>query len=117
MSAYRVRVADLVDRYRTRLRFQPIGALVCTLPVVHVTARLHRRNASRTAALAWNPIDRAVEPPCCAACGTATSVIFLCDERVHILCGACLAACGTCDRQYCRACHARCPRGHDPLTA
>ncbi len=111
--AYRARIVDLVDRYRARVRLRPFGALVCTLPVHHVTARLHRRSASRAIAVTWNPIDRAIEPPCCEACERGTSTVMLCDEQVHLLCPACHGSCDSCGRAYCRACHARCPRRHE----
>jgi hypothetical protein len=113
---YQARVRDLVDRYRTQVRLKPLGALVCTLPVQRVTARLHRRSASRTLAVAWNPIDRAIEPPCCDACGVGAAQVTLCDDRVHVLCVACHGPCDACGRSYCRACHARCPRRHEPGT-
>ena len=110
--AYQGRVVDLVDRYRARVRIRPLAALVLTSPVHVLTARLHRRSASRPVTVAWNPIDRAVEPPCCEACGVGAPVVTLCDERVHLLCSTCARACETCGRFYCRACHARCPRQH-----
>lgn len=112
-QAYRGRIVDLVDRYRVRVRLRPLAAVVCTLPIQHVAGRLHRRSSSRNITFAWNPIDRAIEPPCCEACGIGTSTVVLCDERVHLLCPACHDACATCGRPYCRACHARCPRPHE----
>jgi hypothetical protein len=111
--AYRDRVADLVDRYRARVRVRPLAALVCTLPVHHLTARFHRRSESRTVRFTWNPIDRAIEPPCCEACGIATSTVVLCDDRVHLLCRECHGCCSSCGRPYCRACYQRCPRRHE----
>jgi hypothetical protein len=111
--AYRARVADLVDRYRARVRLRPLAALVCTLPIHHVTARFHRRTESRTVAFTWNPIDRAIEPPCCDACGISTSTVVLCDDRVHLLCSGCHCRCQTCGRPCCRACYVTCPRRHD----
>jgi hypothetical protein len=111
-QAYRVRIAELVDRYRARVRLRPLAVLVCTLPIHRVTGRLHRRSSSRTITFAWNPIDRAIEPPCCEACGISTATVSLCDDHVHLLCSACHDACATCGRPYCRACHARCPRRH-----
>ena len=110
--AYQGRVMDLVDRYRARVRIRPLGALVLTVRVHVLTARLHRRSASRTVTVAWNPIDRAVEPPCCEACGVGAPAVTLCDERVHLLCSTCARACEACGRFFCRACHARCPRRH-----
>ncbi len=111
-QAFRGRVADLVDRYRVRVRLDPIAAVVCTLPAHRVTARIHRRSASRTIAVAWNAIDRALELPRCDGCGAGTSAATLCDERVHLLCSVCLCECEACARSYCRACHTRCPRQH-----
>jgi hypothetical protein len=111
-QAFRSRAADLVDRYRVRVRLEPILAVVCTLPVHLVTTRVHRRSASRTLPLAWNAIDRLLELPRCDGCGTGTSVASLCDERVHVLCAGCQRLCETCGRAYCAACHARCPRQH-----
>jgi hypothetical protein len=111
-QAFRGRVADLVDRYRVRVRLEPLAAVVCTLPAHRVTARIHRRSASRTIAVAWNAIDRALELPACDGCGTGTSAASLCDERVHLLCSGCQGDCETCGRSYCRACHTRCPRQH-----
>jgi len=116
IRTYEARANDLVDRYRTRVRLKPLGALVCTLPVQRVTARLYRRSASRSLTVAWNPIDRAIEPPCCDACGAAAARVTLCDDRVHVLCGACHGLCPACGRSYCRACHARCPRRHESGT-
>jgi hypothetical protein len=113
---YQTRVRDLVDRYRTQVRLKPLGALVCTLPVQRVTARLHRRSESRTLAVAWNPIDRAIEPPCCDACGIGVAQVTLCDDRVHVLCVACHGPCDACGRSYCRACHTQCPRRHESDT-
>lgn len=111
-QAFRGRVADLIDRYRARVRLEPLAAVVCTIPVQRVTARIHRRAASRTITVAWNPIDRAMELPCCDGCGSGTPVATLCDDRVHLLCARCRRQCDTCGRSYCPACHARCPRQH-----
>jgi hypothetical protein len=110
--AFRGRIVELADRYRARVRLWPFAAVVCTLPIQHVAGRLRRRSSSRTITFAWNPIDRAIEPPCCEACGIGTSTVVLCDDRVHLLCPACHDACATCGRRYCRACHAQCPRRH-----
>src|SRR5206468_3090392 len=112
-QAYRARAGELVDRHRARVRVSPLGALVCVLPVYRVTARFLRRSASRTVTLAWNPVDRALEPPACEGCATGTETVVLCDDRVHLLCPACHRDCATCGRPYCRACCSRCPRRHD----
>jgi hypothetical protein len=116
IRTYEARVNDLIDRYRTRVRLKALGALLCTLPVQRVTARLHRRSASRSLTVAWNPIDRAIEPPCCDGCGAGAARVTLCDDRVHVLCDVCHGLCHACGRSYCGACHARCPRRHESGT-
>ena len=116
-STYRGRITELVDRYRARVRLRPIAALISTLTVHRVTARFHRRSASRVVSVAWNPIDRGIEPPCCEACGNAAPTVVLCDDRVHMLCTGCHTACVTCGRTYCRACHTRCPKRHEADTS
>jgi hypothetical protein len=110
--AFRGRVAELIDRYRVRLRLAPLAAIICTLPAHIVTARVHRRSATRLITLAWNPVDRALELPSCDGCAAGVSAAALCDDRVHLLCAGCHAACEVCRRPFCRACHARCPRPH-----
>jgi hypothetical protein len=110
--ACRGRVAELIDRYRARLRLAPLAAIVCTLPAHIVTARIHRRSATRLITLAWNPVDRALELPPCDGCAVGVSTAALCDDRVHLLCAGCHAACEACGRPFCHACHARCPRPH-----
>src|SRR5438876_590774 len=112
-ETYRARIGELVDRHRVRVRVRPLGAVVCVLPVHRVTARFLRRSASRTVTLAWNPVDRALEPPACEGCGTGTAIVVLCDECVHLLCPGCHGDCETCGRPYCRACYSRCPRRHE----
>jgi hypothetical protein len=111
-QAFRGRVADLVDRYRVRVRLEPLAAVISTLPVHHVTARIQRRSASRTITVAWNAVDRGLELPACDGCGTGTSMATLCDDRVHLLCSGCHPRCQTCGRSYCQACHRLCPRQH-----
>jgi hypothetical protein len=111
-QAFRGRIAELIDRYRVRVRVEPLAAVMTTLPVHHVTARIHRRSASRTIALAWNAVDRALELPACDGCGIGVQTVTLCDDRVHMLCDTCWCECATCGRSFCRACHDVCPRLH-----
>ena len=112
-AAYRSRVAEIVDRYRVRVRLTPIGVLLCRLPAYQIAVRLMRRSAVSDVLLTWNPLDGRVEPRACDGCLTPVSAAWLCDEAVHYLCEGCLAACRECGRRYCRACSGGCPRRHD----
>jgi hypothetical protein len=108
--SYRSRLGEVADRYRLRVRLVPHGVIVCALPGFHVNVRLMRRTASSDVTLAWNPIDGQIEARACDGCEAPTPGAWLCDDRVHFVCGRCFAPCPRCDKPYCRACRQVCPR-------
>jgi hypothetical protein len=110
--AFHARGAEVVDRYRVRLRLSPIGVWLCRLPVYYINVRLMRRNAAADAVFSWNPIDGRIEPRACDGCLAPTDSAWLCDDAVHYVCADCLAACRKCGRRFCRACTQACPRPH-----
>lgn len=110
--AFHTRGAEVVDRYRVRLRLSPIGVWLCRLPVYYVNVKLMRRNAAADAVFSWNPIDGRIEPRACDGCLIPTASAWLCDDAVHYVCEDCLAACRQCGRRFCRACVRACPRPH-----
>ena len=111
--SYQARLLDVADRYRVRVRLAPLAVLACRVPTYQMTVRLHRRNAAADAIFSWNPIDGRIETRGCDGCHAPVDAASLCDDRVHYLCGRCLAPCAQCGKPYCRACHTRCPRRHD----
>lgn len=112
--SYQARLVDVADRYRVRVNLRPVAVLACRLPTQRVTARLMRRNTTTEAAFSWNPFDARIESPCCDGCNTPLATAWLCDDRAHILCESCVSPCGQCGKAFCRACHKRCPKRHDP---
>jgi hypothetical protein len=110
--AYQSRAADVIERYRMRVRIARIAALACTIPAYQLRVHLLRRTRKAEAVFSWNPFDRRIERKCCDACRRATESAALCDDQVHYLCLDCLAPCAVCSRVFCRACHRRCPRAH-----
>lgn len=111
---YQTRLLDVADRYRVRVRLAALAVLACRVPMYQMTVRLHRRNAAADAIFSWNPVDGRIETRCCDGCHAPVDAALLCDDRVHYLCERCLAPCAQCGKPYCRACHARCPRRHEP---
>jgi len=112
--SYRARLVDVGDRYGVRVHLRPVAVLACGLPTWRVKARLMRRNTTTEVAFSWNPVDGRIESRCCDGCNTPVSAAWLCDEKVHILCESCLSPCAQCGKVFCRACHQRCPRRHEP---
>jgi hypothetical protein len=110
--AYQSRAAELLERYRVRVRVTGLATLACAIPTYQIRAQLLRRSAKREVSFSWNPFDRRIEPRCCDACAQATESAALCDDHVHYLCLNCLSPCPVCSKVFCRACQARCPRTH-----
>lgn len=111
-DAYTARVADVVERYRVRVRIWPLVVVACVVPAYRFTVQLLRRSMKSDVTLSWNALDRAIEARCCDGCARPTRVADLCDDQAHWLCSVCFAPCPVCDRPYCHACHPRCPRTH-----
>lgn len=109
--SYQSRLGEVADRYRLRVRLVPHGAIACALPGFHIHARFMRRTAASDVTLSWNAVDGLLEARACDGCETPTRNAWLCDHRVHFLCATCFAPCARCQKPFCRACHARCPRG------
>lgn len=105
------KIEDLRAHYAIEIAVHPAA-------VIRVTARapvfplvLKRRKESRRFPLVYNPFIRKLEPLPCEACRHGDAPYWMCDERLHILCDRCFAACALCGRRFCRACHAACPKG------
>jgi hypothetical protein len=105
------KLADLARRYSVKIRIEPGDVLAVSLPVREISARVIRKKAERAAKFHWNPAAGGLESPWCESCSGRAHPVFLCDDRVHFLCKACLAPCASCGRQFCRACQRKCKCG------
>jgi hypothetical protein len=107
---YRAKLDDLACQYATRVTVEWIQTLELAMPVQRFTVQIRRRKADRTIQLDWNPLARRLEPPVCA-CGSGERPRLVCDDALHVVAPAGLAACSGCGRAFCRACHpVRCPK-------
>jgi hypothetical protein len=105
------KLEDLARRYSLKIRIEPGDVLAVTLPVREIQARVIRKKTERVGKFHWNPVLGALESPWCEGCYGRAHPVFLCDDKVHFLCKACLAPCESCGKVYCRACQARCKCG------
>lgn len=102
--------ADLESRrQQIRMRVQPrLAARLVAATLVHCDVDyfefpVRRRKARGVVTLRCRTADGTVEGPACAACGVATLRLYLCDDRLHVLCDACGQQ-GRLDRARCPAC-------------
>ena len=108
---YAAKLEDLVRKYSLRVQLELTDVLVVSLPVRTISVRLIRKKVERPAALAWNAVLRALDTPLCEACACRARPLYLCDDKAHMLCGACWSPCPACARVFCRACQAKCRCG------
>jgi hypothetical protein len=103
--------ADLQAKHSVHVKLELIAACRVEIPVLAASLRLERRKGTREIRVFWNPLTKAVEPLACEGCLGDAGALSVCDDRLHLLCGACGGACRECLRPFCRACHpSGCPR-------
>jgi plasmid stabilization system protein ParE len=96
------RRAQARDRMRARLAGRLVAASLVEAVVERFTVPVRRRSRPGEVAVLARP-DGVLEGPRCAACAAATLRVFLCDERLHVLCDRCGHA-GRLDATRCPAC-------------
>jgi hypothetical protein len=102
---------DLARKYALKIRIEPGDVLTVSLPVREISVRMIRKKAERVTKLHWNAALGRLESPWCESCFAPAHPLFLCDDRVHFLCKACLAPCTNCQRPFCRKCQTKCKCG------
>jgi hypothetical protein len=92
-----------------------LQALRADMPVRRARVTVLRRKGSRQIHMDWNPTARRLDQFPCEACWNLPRAYFVCDEKLHLVCPACLSACSSCDKEFCRACNpAQCPKCAHP---
>ena len=108
---YRAKVADLQLKYAMNVEVSLLQAVRLTAPVRRLGFNILRRKGVRPYHLDWSALSHHLDELPCEGCGRPSPSHAICDDRLHILCGNCLASCPECGKPYCRACHPKtCPR-------
>lgn len=106
----RRRLAEARARLSLRVSVRPIIALRVFVPAVFVRVRVLRRKEERELLLRCAGFQRACDEFLCEGCGVPAPAPVLCDDRVHLLCDACLWTCPSCGARTCLGCARRCRR-------
>ncbi len=99
----RERRAQVRERTRARVSASLVAGLLIETEVSRFDIPLRRRTRDGRVAVRARAADRVFEGPRCAGCGLETMRLYLCDERVHVLCEEC-GQHGRLDSTRCRAC-------------
>lgn len=105
------KLEDVARKYALKIHVEPGDVLGVTLPVREIAVRVIRKKVDRIARFHWNPFLNVLESPWCEGCGGRAHPLYLCDDQAHFGCAACQQPCGSCDRQFCRACRKTCKCG------
>ncbi len=100
------KLEDLRVKYSISVKVALVNACRIDLPVILAPYLLERRDKQREVTIFWNPVLKAVEPVACEGCLHPTTSIFLCDERLHLVCASCYFTCSGCRRRTCLRCFA-----------
>jgi hypothetical protein len=91
------------ERMRPRLSAALVAATLGETDAERFDVPVRRRNRDGVVAVTRRAADSTFEGPTCAACGLATLRLYLCDQRLHVLCDACGHS-GRLDAARCPAC-------------
>ena len=80
----------LGERYRLRVALVPIALLQIAVPTLRIRLRVRRRKLEGELWLRLAPGGSAFDQLACAACTAATAHPVVCDDRLHVLCEACV---------------------------
>ncbi len=105
------KVQDLIEKYTLTVQAEPVSLIRIKTLAPLFMLNIKRRLASRSFPLTYNPIIRQLDILPCESCFNPHGSYYICDDRLHIICGNCFKVCSTCGRQYCNACfNDRCPK-------
>ncbi|MBI5853987.1 MAG: hypothetical protein HZB35_01895, partial [Nitrospirae bacterium] len=105
------KIQDLVAKYRLTLQTEPIALVRIETKAPIFWLALKRRKGRRSFPLTYNPLVKALDPFPCEGCFYPKKAPFVCDDRLHLVCPGCFAACPQCGKEICRACRPRgCPK-------
>lgn len=107
---YHAKIADLRRKYAMTIEVKLVQVLRMAMPVYRIQTLVLRRKGKRHYHLDWNALSKQLDILPCEGCGASSKTHAVCDDQLHIICPDCMAACNSCRKQYCRACHPlKCP--------
>ena len=111
---YESKIADLRNHYALAVTVEWVQSLDLIMPVQRFEIQIRRRKGERVIALDWNPLTRQLDQAPDEFTDSTADARLVCDDALHLVSPAGLAACPACGRAYCRVCHpAACPKcGH-----
>jgi hypothetical protein len=99
------KLRDLTDRYALRVSVVPAAIVGIVAPTARVSLTVRRRKAAREIVLRLPAGAESLDALACDGCEGTTSRPAVCDEKLHVLCEACVKS--VTGRPICGACGAK----------
>jgi len=107
---YGAKLDDLRHNYALRVTIEWAQGLRLFAPVQRYTVLIRRRKGERRIHIDWHPALRMIESTPTDHGAGVERARLVCDDRLHLTEPSGQAACLACGKDWCRACHAACPR-------
>jgi hypothetical protein len=107
---YAAKIDDLRHNYALRVTVEWVQGLELFVPVNRYEVLIKRRKGERVVWLDWHALLRVVEMPLSDWGLGIERTRLVCDDRLHLTDSGGQAPCPSCGKDWCRACHATCPR-------
>jgi hypothetical protein len=104
------KIQDLISKYILSIKIDPIAAIRIETYAPIFWINIKRRLASRRFPMTYNPIVKQIESLPCESCFNPHTGYYVCDDKLHIICGHCFKICPECGKHFCNACYNICPR-------
>ncbi len=104
-AEWKWKVQDLIAKYALSIHVEPVAVINIETQAPVFWINIKRRLVTRQFPFTYNPIVRQFDALPCEACFSPEEGYYICDDKLHIVCGKCFKACPHCGRQYCKACH------------
>jgi hypothetical protein len=101
------KIRDLIAKYALGITLDPlcIIRIQATVPVFLI--QIKRRLASRSFSVTYNPLLKRIDALPCESCFYPTGAYTICDDKLHIVCGQCVASTSRSGRPHCPVCHGK----------
>lgn len=101
------KIRDLIAKYALGIKLDPlcIIRIQATAPVFLITIK--RRLASRPFSVTYNPLLKRIDALPCEFCFRPAGAYTICDDKLHIVCGGCMASASLSGRSHCPVCHGK----------
>jgi hypothetical protein len=99
------KVQDLITKYSLNIRLETVSVIRIETHAPVFWINIMRRLATRLFPVTYNPIIKQLDDLPCELCFYPRKPYYVCDDKLHIVCGNCFNACHSCGKQYCGICY------------